>query len=406
MKIKDVIVSEATPKVNKGTAAGYKGTAGAQAIAQASGIKDVNQIKAGQTINIPGVGPYTVKPGDTLDKIAAANKVGAQPAAADKPTAAAPAADAAVDKAAPSATGYNAITKTFNAPAADKAADAAPAAVPGGSDGTTQDIERLKQLATGGDQPAQDTPATPAQDAMAGADAGDQQTSNYTGAVQKSTPDAMAGADATADQTQTSNYTGVDQRTANARDATAAPPVQGYSGQQAQVQQFGVPGVNQGQGTQPARDASTVPDAARGVATTAPTNPDTGLSTVPGQLQSRGGPTNVKTASQDEYAWRAKNPNWNMTGAQYPGAGNWDPKTGRSKKDIEQGQKNADAVKGFFNKLNPFAKKEPTVNVGPGSPNYQANPAIDNMTPDQVNQQLKQKESVDLDRIRKLSGLR
>ncbi len=61
---------------------------------------------------------------------------------------------------------------------------------------------------------------------------------------------------------------------------------------------------------------------------------DTGLSTVPGQVKTgTGGTTNITTASQDEYAWRAKNPNWNMTGAQYPGAGKWDPTTGRTKRE-------------------------------------------------------------------------
>jgi len=61
---------------------------------------------------------------------------------------------------------------------------------------------------------------------------------------------------------------------------------------------------------------------------------DTGLSTVPGQVKTgTGGTTNLTTASQDEYAWRAKNPNWNMTGAQYPGAGKWDPSTGRTKRE-------------------------------------------------------------------------
>jgi hypothetical protein len=63
-------------------------------------------------------------------------------------------------------------------------------------------------------------------------------------------------------------------------------------------------------------------------------NTDTGLSTVPGQVKTgTGGTTNITTASQDEYAWRAKNPNWNMTGAQYPGAGKWDPSTGRTKRE-------------------------------------------------------------------------
>jgi len=52
----------------------YKGTAGAQAIAQASGVKNVNKIMPGQVLNIPGqTTPYTVKKGDTLDAIARRN---------------------------------------------------------------------------------------------------------------------------------------------------------------------------------------------------------------------------------------------------------------------------------------------------------------------------------------------
>lgn len=94
---------------------------------------------------------------------------------------------------------------------------------------------------------------------------------------------------------------------------------------------------------------------------------DTGLSTVPGEVKSgTGGKTNITTASQDEYAWRAKNPNWNMMGKQYPGAGNWDPSTGRSKKDIEQGQKNLDFLKGMFggNKQAPAAPAAPAPGQG------------------------------------------
>jgi hypothetical protein len=69
-------------------------------------------------------------------------------------------------------------------------------------------------------------------------------------------------------------------------------------------------------------------------ATYAQTNPDTGLSTEPGKVKTgTGGTTNLTTASQDEYAWRAKNPNWNMMGLQYPGAGKWDPNTGRTKRE-------------------------------------------------------------------------
>jgi len=62
----------------------YKGSAGAQAIAQASGVKNVNRIVPGQQLNIPGQAtPYIVQKGDTLDAIASRF---AAPAAAMEPT--------------------------------------------------------------------------------------------------------------------------------------------------------------------------------------------------------------------------------------------------------------------------------------------------------------------------------
>jgi len=53
----------------------YKGSAGAQAIQQANPdkITDVNKIRAGDTINLPGVGEYKIKKGDALDRIARDN---------------------------------------------------------------------------------------------------------------------------------------------------------------------------------------------------------------------------------------------------------------------------------------------------------------------------------------------
>jgi hypothetical protein len=62
----------------------YKGSAGAQAIAQASGVKNVNRIVPGQQLNIPGQAtPYIVQKGDTLDAIASRF---AAPATAMEPT--------------------------------------------------------------------------------------------------------------------------------------------------------------------------------------------------------------------------------------------------------------------------------------------------------------------------------
>lgn len=63
------------PPASTGTSApaqsGYKGSAGAQAIQQANPdkIKDINKIRAGDVIKVGGQ-DYTIKPGDTLDKIA------------------------------------------------------------------------------------------------------------------------------------------------------------------------------------------------------------------------------------------------------------------------------------------------------------------------------------------------
>lgn len=123
---------------------------------------------------------------------------------------------------------------------------------------------------------------------------------------------------------------------------------------------------------------------------TAQTNPDTGLSTAPKPVTTgTGGKTNMVTGSDDEMAWRQKNPNWNMTGAQYPGPGNWDPKTGRSKKDIEQGQKNWDAIKGFFG----GGKKQPAA----PAPNQGAQPAPAPAAPSTLGE---------LTDIQKLAGLK
>ena len=120
------------------------------------------------------------------------------------------------------------------------------------------------------------------------------------------------------------------------------------------------------------------PVAAEPAAQPAPqVNPDTGLNAAPKPVTTgTGGKTNIVTGSDDEMAWRAKNPQWNMTGAQYPGAGNWDPKTGRSKVAQAQADANAAAVKGFFNKINPFAKKEaPAAAPAPGQAAQAAPPA-------------------------------
>ena len=53
----------------------YKGSAGAQEIQKLNpAIKDVNKIQPGQTLKMPDGSTYTVKPGDTLDRIAKGTK--------------------------------------------------------------------------------------------------------------------------------------------------------------------------------------------------------------------------------------------------------------------------------------------------------------------------------------------
>ena len=186
------------------------------------------------------------------------------------------------------------------------------------SAGSSAELDRMKQLAIGGNQPqGQATQPEPA------------------------TADTPAD-QATADQTQTSNYTGVDQRTANARDANAAPPVQGYAGQQAQVPTFGQPetsnytGVDQrtanardqqGQATQPAKDPTEAPAVKTGT----------------------GG--NVTSSSDDELAWVAKNGGSFANRGMYPGPGNWDPKTGATTRAADK----ALAASG----ANPWEGKDP-----------------------------------------------
>lgn len=62
---------------------GYKGSAGSQTIQQLNPdrIQDVNKIYAGDTINLPGGGTYTIKQGDTLDQIARNQSAPVAPAA-------------------------------------------------------------------------------------------------------------------------------------------------------------------------------------------------------------------------------------------------------------------------------------------------------------------------------------
>ena len=65
----------------------YKGSAGSQEIQKLNpAIKDVNKIQVGQTLKMPDGSTYTVKPGDTLDKIAKGAKPAGDRATTTPPT--------------------------------------------------------------------------------------------------------------------------------------------------------------------------------------------------------------------------------------------------------------------------------------------------------------------------------
>jgi len=126
----------------------YRGSAGSQEIQKLNpAIKDVNKIRPGQTFKMPDGSNYTVKPGDTLDKIArGSNKPAGQgfyvPKAAPAKPPADPTAGEAKDKAAqadadridPGAPGFVPPSKTTPpikpTPPAAKAPDAKRLGVP------------------------------------------------------------------------------------------------------------------------------------------------------------------------------------------------------------------------------------------------------------------------------------
>jgi hypothetical protein len=90
----------------------YKGSAGAQEIQKLNpAIKDVNKIQPGQALKMPDGSTYTVKPGDTLDRIAKGvkpavtqqDRIDKAPPAATPPTVRGPTQPAATPPAAPAA---------------------------------------------------------------------------------------------------------------------------------------------------------------------------------------------------------------------------------------------------------------------------------------------------------------
>lgn len=79
------------------------------------------------------------------------------------------------------------------------------------------------------------------------------------------------------------------------------------------------------------------------------------------QIKTGSGGT-LTSRSDDELAWASKQP-MGGTGQQYPGAGNWDPKTGRDLKAAAQGEKNWQSIKNFFG----GKKQAPAAPAAPGT---------------------------------------
>jgi len=104
----------------------YKGSAAAQKLAAANNIANPNFIKVGQTINLGGDNNYTVKQGDTLDKIAARSSSSVAPQNAVVPPAPATATTFSQDVADRKATNAAPITPAkpaFTLPEPDELID-------------------------------------------------------------------------------------------------------------------------------------------------------------------------------------------------------------------------------------------------------------------------------------------
>ncbi len=216
-------------------------------------------------------------------------------------------------------------------------------------------------------------------DAMAGSDAGDQQTSNYTGQAQTSTPaptgqaapnaeldrikqlaiggeqpapapeapyggaaaNAMAAKSAPTPSPQ-ANTLGV-QAQSGVAFGQAAPQADNPNPPPAQAAQPAVePAVNTAAPAQDAQAAQPAPmQTAQNFAGTPATSPDAEAPVVTsgsGQPIKTGTGGTLKSRSGDEIAWAQKfGPFGPPAGTFYPGAGNWDPRTGRTiKKETVQ----------------------------------------------------------------------
>jgi hypothetical protein len=181
-----------------------------------------------------------------------------------------------------------------------------------------------------------------------------------------------------------------------AAQAAQAAPEEPAAAEPAAGQRPGGIAFNQDAGTtapEPAAQAAQ-PAPAPAPAVPAPAAPSTVAPVVKtgsgGTLTTRDGKP-VTSRSDDEIAWAQKNPY-----QPYPGPG-W------QEKQKAQGDANAAAVKGFLNKINPFAKKEPAPVAGQGGQAAPANPGSP-QAPAAFRQG--QMESAELAIIRKLSGLK
>jgi LysM repeat protein len=122
----------------------YRGSAGSQEIQKLNpSIKDVNKIQAGQTFKMPDGSNYTVKPGDTLDKIARRSSKGDQPRQYRQLTTD-PTAGEAQDKAAQAAADVDARTPDFVPPPPARRGNSASIRPPAG---TVQRNEAVNKLA-------------------------------------------------------------------------------------------------------------------------------------------------------------------------------------------------------------------------------------------------------------------
>ena len=308
----------------------YKGSAGAQAIAKASGVADVNKIKAGQQLTLPDGTKYTVKPGDTLDKIAAANKGGA----AAPPATGAPSPSAENEKA------KQGIAAGI--PAAADATAAAPAAAEEPIDASQKDavdasnavnaaaVAKMKALQADGEQSAQ--PEAPAASGNT-MNAASLRSKINAGGTETGT---TAGTDTTQPQSQDE----VDRisQLAGQRPGGIAfnQDAQGTSAGQAAQEQPPAPAANPSAGAAPVKSSD-------------------------GSPVKTGDGSTLKTRSDNEIWWSQQPGN---RGKQYPGDA-----VAQQQYDARQasGKQNMDALKGVGNKIAGFfgGNKQPAAPAAP-----------------------------------------